>query len=208
MDERVWELLEQADALPAGAERQSLLLRALDGLDVLDPRALEGRAVVLAMIALDDERFLPQAVAACEAARESRADTAFPLAHLAEAMLKHGRFEDALNACADAPFEYFEERDLHWRNVRLDQIRAASLIRLGRIREAELVVQRMLRELGREGDDDFYPAPIELVAALIEHAQETGSERGVQAIAQRILASPIADTWFAPEMTAKLKQIG
>jgi tetratricopeptide (TPR) repeat protein len=201
--EKTWRLLEEADRLPAGDQRSALLNKAIAELGAYRADLPEMYAVALAMSALDEPERLPAAIAACNEGDEQDAAMTFAFAHLAEALLSAGRFEEALRTSNRVDAARFDG-DLHWRALRIDEIRAASLVRLGRIAEAELTMQRLFRELANEGDYEMLPAPTEVVEALLDAAAsgDAATRERAQSVIRRLVDSLDIDQWF-PKDTAE-----
>ena len=227
----LWDKIDEADGLEAGSERTQRLREALAEIDSLEldlgvdagaeqkdrlneacisERDLsEARAVALAMLAYEDQSLLLAAAEACAAATDAGGSRSLPYAHLAEALLKHQRNAEALDACAQVEAERLESEDLHWRVVRIDQIRGAALIRLSRLAEAELVINRVFRELSNEDAHDFLPVPNEIVEALIDRARHAEDVEAAEALRliQQILKRLDVDAWFPPQTRETLREL-
>jgi hypothetical protein len=204
-----WRLIDEAEGLDLGPRRTTLLRAAVAALDDLGLDVLQGRAVVLAMIAFDDPSELMRAKEACEVAETAGVPTALPYSHLAEAFLRARACQEALDACARVDTRRLEEIDLHWRVVRIDEIRAACLVRLGRFYEAELAIARVLRELVNESIEEFLPAPVELLDALADSATDPNSQeaKSSQAIISRFANQLPLDSWLPGELTDRIKAV-
>jgi len=204
-----WRLIDEADALDLGPERTTLLRTALTELDDLGVDGLQGRAVALAMIAFDDPSELMRAKEACEAAETAGVSTALPYSQLAEAFLKARQCGDALDACARVDTRRLEELDLHWRAVRIDEIRATCLVRLGRFDEAGFAIARVLRELVNEDIHEFLPAPVELLDALVDSANDPDAQtaRNAQTVISRFANQLPLDSWLPGELADRIKAI-
>jgi hypothetical protein len=204
-----WKLINEAGVLDNGPERTARLHAALAELEDLEPAVLEARAVALSLLALDDSSELMHAKEACDAAQGAGATTALPYAHLAEALLNAEEFEDALDACARVDTRKLEELDLHWRVVRIDEIRAACLVRLRRLGEAELPIARVLKELVNEDIEEFLPSPIELLYALVDTAEDlqSGDATKARTIVCRFASQLPVESWFREKLAERINAI-
>jgi hypothetical protein len=93
--------------------------------------------------------------------------------------------------------------------LRIDEIRAASLVRLGRLDEAELTIARVLKELVNEDIEGFLPSPIELLYALVDTASVQHSEEanGAREIIRRFAMQLPVESWFGDELANRIKAI-
>ena len=206
-----WAMIDEAEALELGPERTARLRTAVDLLQRHaedEPDVRQGRAVALAMLAFDDPLELTRANDACRAAQMAGAPVDLPFAHLAEALLRAGRFDDALGACTEVDIQRLEELDLHWRVVRLDEIRSAALVRLGRFDEAALPIARVLKELINEDAGEFLPSPVELLGALVEAANRQSEDaKTARAIIGRFGTQLPVKEWFPEELAEEIARI-
>lgn len=101
-------LLDEAQALDLGPERTTRLRAALAAFDGAERDVLQARAVALAMLAFDDPSELTRASDACRAAQAADAPADLPFAHLAEALLRAKRSDDALDACGQVDLRRLE----------------------------------------------------------------------------------------------------
>jgi hypothetical protein len=203
-----WRLIDEADELDLGPKRTRLLRDALAELDDQELAVLQGRAVALAMLAFDDRSEFARAKEACETAETAAASVVLPYSFLAEAFLRAQEWDEALDVSARIDTKRLDEIDLHWRVVRLDEIRAACFVRLGRFEEAELPIGRILRELVEEGED-FLPSPVELLAALTDAATDATSPTAQKAktIITRFASRLPLHSWAPPELVDRMKDV-
>ncbi|MFD8497516.1 hypothetical protein [Amycolatopsis sp. NPDC059657] len=184
------ELINKAAGLAFGEERAALLERALDDADP------EAHAIAVAMLAQQFPDRLGQAVSAGAAAIESGAAPDWIRAHLAEAAILAGDDEAALRFAGEVDPGFFPANDLAWRVVRLSEIKAIALLRLGRA-DALDVVDDLLADIVRGDDDDDLPPPSHLVRVALT--------LGARPVLDRVAQSLELDDWFPPSVVAEIR---
>jgi len=228
------QLIDEAAGMTFGEPRRSLLRAALAELDepaepdeVAEPDDtestsgdaadddVEARAVALAMLAQQDADYLAEASRALDRAEARGVQLNWVRAHLAEAHSAVGDPAAALRHASAVRRQFFDERDLHWRSVRMDEIQAASLLALGRFDEGVALAERVAAELARRGDIDDLAAPTALTRTALPLVTDKPSAAAVAAgcrVLTAISESIQLNEWFAPgyaaELTAGLASCG
>lgn len=166
-----WDGFDAAVSLPPPA-RAEALRGVLDSLhsvsDVEHDDVNELRAVVLAEMASLDNAYLDEARSAVDAA-ESSGRLGWPNYYLGAALVHWGHNEEALVRLGRVPAGFFEERDLGWRALHIDEMVAVARLELGQHRQAAVLVDRIAAALGDRGDEDDLAPPTALVEALLRH---------------------------------------
>jgi hypothetical protein len=129
-------------------------------------------------------------------------------AHLAEARIGAGELTDGLRAASAARPEFFDSRDLHWRSVRMAELRAVALLRLGRLAEGAALAGMVRAELADRGDSDDLAPPGDLARAAIALATSsspTEAEVGCAVLGALSSAVDIGE-WFSAELADQLRR--
>lgn len=169
---------------------------------------VEAHAVALAMLAQQDAGYLKEATAAFECARDQGEELNWIFVHMAEASILAGALPDAISYASAVQPDFFDNQDLHWRTVEMDDIRAAALLRMGRLREGVEIAMNVCTELAQRGETDDLASPGELVMAALSLVADGASPDAVQAgcTVLRALARSIEiEVWFAPTIVSKLR---
>jgi hypothetical protein len=203
------QLIDDASGMTFGEPRRVVLQRALKELGCEESAAadFEACAVALAMLAQQDARYLSDAKRALERAVSQGVQSNWILLHLAEALLSAGEFSEALRAASSVRQDYFDEQDLHWRSVRMDEIRAVALLRLGRLSEGVEVAMKVCAELARHGDSEDLAPPTLLVRTallLIAPGSPAGAVEAGCKVLRCISDSIELESWFPPELVEEL----
>ncbi len=176
-----------------------------DALLLDDGRDPLARGVALAMLAQQDPAYLPRADQALRAVDQSAPETGWILVHLAEARMSAGRAAEAGEAAAAVDRDYFDREDLHWRSVRMDEIRCAALLRMGRPREGAELAERVCAELAVRGDTDDLAPPDLLAEAALDLL--SGPDAGTGCAVLRMLAGSIElDSWFPAGLVLRIRR--
>jgi hypothetical protein len=202
------ELISDAGGMPFGDSRRRSLEQALQQLAGEEPADQEARAVALAMLAQQDGRYLPEASSALDQAVSEGVEPDWIWLHLAEAWLAAGDLAEALRYGSAVRRDYFDSRDLHWRSVRMEEIRAVALLGLGRLGEGVQAATAVSAELAQRGDSDDLAPPVQLVRAALALAADPAShatDAGCEVL--RALSSSIdLESWFPAELTEEVRQ--
>ena len=169
-----WETFERALGC-VGEERATLLRQVLDDVVAGGSGSAEDRleltaatAVLLAEVSgtgLDVA--VDVVVRAHDAGRQG-----WPDYYLAEVATRLGEIELASRHLDQIPQGFFEARDLEWRAVRCDELRAIGAIERGRWGDVESLVDRLAAAYVTRGDGADLASPVELVEALVRHLPE------------------------------------
>ena len=159
----------------AGEERATLLRQVLDdvaagGMGSAGDR-LELAAAAAALLAEVSGKGLEAAVELVARAHDAGRQ-GWPDYYLAEAAISIGAIELALSHLDSIPIGFFEARDLEWRAVRCDELRAIGAMELGRWGDVESLVDRLAAAYVTRGDEADLASPVELVEALARHLPE------------------------------------
>ena len=209
MEERsARELIDDAASTPFGDRRRQLLTKVLLMLaESPGRRDHEAYALALALLAQQDPAYLDEAEVLCREAEAANTRIDWAAAHLAEAWADVGDWSRALEQVDRVDRRFFDERDLHWRAVRMDEVRGAALLHLGRLDEAGAVVRAVCEEIRVHGDDQDLAPPHRLVQALLELVGTSDPElsRVGCTLLRELGTSLDTDEWFAPELAARIR---
>jgi hypothetical protein len=209
----VRQLIDEAEGMTFGEPRRSVLHAVLAELDT-EPASpattdddVEASAVVLAMLAQQDSGYLAEASRALHRAEARGAELNWIQAHLAEAYFAAGDPDTALQHASAVRRRFFDERDLHWRSVRMDEIQAASWLALARFDDGLALAERVAAELAQRGDLDDLAAPTALTRTALSMITDRSSPMAADAgcrVLTAIAESIELSSWFAPDYAAEL----
>lgn len=196
--------------MPFGEPRKLILRQALQELageeSVRDD--VEAHAVALAMLAQQDAEYLTEASSALNHATKKGMQLNWALLHMAEAWLAAGNFPEALRCASSVQPDYFDDQDLHWRSVRMNEIHAVALLELGRFSSGVEVAMNLCAELVRSGDTDDLASPVQLAQAAFSLVATNSSADAVQAgcvVLRTISHSIDVTSWFPPELVDEFR---
>jgi hypothetical protein len=200
-------LVDEAEGEPFGKNRRKILAKALRVLEAGREDDFEARAVVLAMLAQEDAGYLAEAGRAFEESIAHCVQLNWIRLHLAEAWHGAGRPDEALRLSSSVQREYFDDNGLHWRSVRMDEIRAVALLRLGRAKEGVEAALAICDELTLRGDADDLSPPRDLaeiaVAIVAENSNGDMGKAGC-AILHAFSTSVELISWFTPALVQRI----
>ncbi|MDQ2881221.1 MAG: hypothetical protein M3Y48_08250 [Actinomycetota bacterium] len=196
--------------MPFDEPRRRILQHALEELVCEKSMGddIEARAVALAMLAQQDTGYLVDANAALDHAITEGLQSNWILFYMAEAWFAAGNLPGALSCASSVQSNYFDDEDLHWRSVRMDEIRAATLLKLRRFSEGVEVAMNVCAELARRGDIDDLAPPVQLTQAALSLVVASPSAEAIQAgcaVLHAISHSIDLKSWFPPELVDEIE---
>ncbi|MDT3446808.1 MULTISPECIES: hypothetical protein [unclassified Pseudofrankia] len=200
-------LIDEAAGELFGARREQLLLAALARVEQAGVADAEARAVTLALLAQQDPAYLDRARATLDQLVGIGASPHWALVHLAEACLHAGQVDEALRYASEVDRGFFERRDLLWRSVRMDEIRAAALLRLGDLEGGTTAALAVCDVLTDRGDSDDLAPPADLVAVALTCAglaDERARAAGCR-ILDYLSGSLELGAWFPAETVHRIR---
>jgi hypothetical protein len=199
-------LLEDAQVLFPGDARRRLLREALERADAAADAQAAG--IALAMLAQEDTAVLPDAERALRRAEAAGVETSWILLYLAEASYAAGDAGAALRHAEAVRPGYFVDRDLRWRAVRMDELRAAALLVLGRYDEGVSLAGAVCATLAADGERDDCSPPAQLAQAALRCVAEGTSpaDRAAGCAVIRSLATSLdVGEWFSSGLSGRLR---
>ncbi|MDT3446383.1 MULTISPECIES: hypothetical protein [unclassified Pseudofrankia] len=168
---------------------------------------VEAKAVALAMLAQQDPSYLEEAISALEQATAANAQRNWALMHLAEAFFKDSRLTEALKLASSVDQEFFDEQDLRWRSVRMDEIRAVTLLRLGDYSQGTSLAIQLCNILSLQGDDEDLASPADLAneALSLTTSPDKDARSAGCTILTHLTTSIEIDSWFTAEVAGRVR---
>jgi hypothetical protein len=193
-----WEMFE--DALEATGDKPFHLLETVQSrlLGEATPEALELLAVTRCELARAGCLTLVQASSAVRRAVEA-GRPGWPNYYLAEACLAAGDWGGAVAALTSIPATFFDERDLRWRSVRCEEIRAVCYVEQGAWPSAHRAVDRLGAVYAIRGEEDDLAPPRTIVDALLRHLPD--GCRDLEVLAQSI----DVDAWLGAVVAQQVR---
>ncbi|WP_322761447.1 hypothetical protein [Frankia sp. Cr2] len=200
-------LINDAEGEPFGGNRRGILTRAIRDLDASQEEDPEARAIVLAMLAQENPGYLAEAGKAFEESVTRCVQLNWIRLHLAEAWHKAGNLVEAFRFSSSVQREYFDGRDLHWRSVRMGEINAVALLRLGRMSDGVAAALAICDEFSFCGDIDDLAPPYDLMetAAFIATGDSNDEiKRAGCSILRTFSRSVELASWFNPVFVQRI----
>ncbi len=200
-------LIDDAEGEPFGENRRIILTKAIRDLDASQEGDPEARAIVLAMLAQEDSGYLAEAGRAFEESVARCVQLNWIRLHLAEAWHKAGNSVEALRFSSSVRREYFDGRDLRWRSVRMREISAVALLRLGRMSDGVEVALAICDELASCGDIDDLAPPCDLVKTAVSIALGDSNDeiKNAGCVILRVFSRTVElASWFSPVLVQRI----
>lgn len=203
---RAWMKFETALML-AAVDRVPALVDVLDSLRAESSTSpadrSELRSVVLSELARLDSRYLDEARDAIVEA-EANGRSGWPNYYLGESLIALSAYAEGLGHLLRIPRGFFEERDLKWRAVRVQELEALANLELQRFSAAARLVDEVVAALALSGDEDDLAPPRDLVESLLRQSMEPNAEAALTMLATVAASIDLAE-WFDPEMASRVQ---